>query len=84
MTHVLSEFTTTPRPASTPMNTFWRCPTCKLIFCLREEFRVDEYVICKCCGGEWVVPREGTPYLIHDPKRETLSAARTSSTKASR
>ena len=41
------------------MTVFWKCPTCDLIFCMREELRLDDYVICRCCGREWIVDRGG-------------------------
>lgn len=41
------------------MTVFWRCPECKLIFCFRDEFRHEDFMLCKCCGSEWLVDSTG-------------------------
>lgn len=58
------------------MTVFWQCPECELIFCFRDEFRHEKFMLCKCCGSEWIVESTGeaTPVSTADdldftPKR---------------
>lgn len=41
------------------MTVFWRCPECELIFCFRDEFRHEDFMLCRCCGSEWLVDSTG-------------------------
>ena len=46
------------------MTVFWRCPECRLIFCFRDEFRHEDFMLCRCCGSEWIVSKSGEAKAI--------------------